>query len=708
MSLYKDASLVMIPSAYKDGRLYSIRPVEELGSELVTNGDFATDSDWTKASNWTISGGKAVADGSSQGALSQNIATSVIGKKYKISFTISNYNSGDIRMYYGGQFTSFASRNGVHSATITATTAEATLMTSINTAFNGYIDNVSVKEAITANGDFDFSRGSNLAATRVDVNGLIEKGRENQAPYSNTYNSWVQTSVSLTSNQSGYDNSSDAWLIQSSATNSAAYINQNYTHSGVFTMSVYAKKGTSNWMALATTGSHFAHFDLENGVVGVATGANIIDHKIQSVGNGWYRCSMTSRGFSNFYVFIANGDNDRNTNSGDNIYIQDFQLEQGLVATDYIETGTSAAQSGILEDMPRLDYSGGASCPSLLLEPQRTNLVNFSTYFDGWTKGRTSITSNEAISPDGLKNASYLYDTTDSGTHRVYSNNISVTSGQSQALTLYAKAGTFDTFRMKVNQNNEIDLNFGNFDFDLTNGTCSNSGGSIESMGDGWYKCTAVGSVNASVSSRMFIYLINNSGQVSYTGTGNDYIQIYGAQYESNVSYPTSYIPTYGTSQTRSADTTNSSGLDVSGFHTGEDFTMFVDLAKNESLARDNSSGGVSIRKANQTAGSLRIYRASGSATTNWVVWFDDSSVQNPLPKRIEGDNPKVAIKRIYTTGEWKVFVNGVAVWTKYNTNYSPMANLQIIAGGSPQELKGVTLFDTALTDSECIALTTL
>jgi len=28
-------------------------------------------------------------------------------------------------------------------------------------------------------GDFTFSRGSNLTATRVDSNGLIEKGREN-------------------------------------------------------------------------------------------------------------------------------------------------------------------------------------------------------------------------------------------------------------------------------------------------------------------------------------------------------------------------------------------------------------------------------------------------------------------------------------------------------------------------------------------------
>jgi len=42
-------------------------------------------------------------------------------------------------------------------------------------------------------GDFTFSRGSNLAATRVDVNGLIEKGRENLLTYSNDF-SQKQTS----------------------------------------------------------------------------------------------------------------------------------------------------------------------------------------------------------------------------------------------------------------------------------------------------------------------------------------------------------------------------------------------------------------------------------------------------------------------------------------------------------------------------------
>ena len=46
-----------------------------------------------------------------------------------------------------------------------------------------------------------------------------------------------------------------------------------------------------------------------------------------------------------------------------------------MVSSDDIETVSSTALAGFLEDMPRLDYNGGATCPSLLLEPQRANLV---------------------------------------------------------------------------------------------------------------------------------------------------------------------------------------------------------------------------------------------------------------------------------------------------------------------------------------------
>jgi hypothetical protein len=57
-------------------------------------------------------------------------------------------------------------------------------------------------------GDFTFSRGSNLAATRVGADGLIEKGRENLLLQSNNFSTtWGKNNASVTSGQSGYDGS---------------------------------------------------------------------------------------------------------------------------------------------------------------------------------------------------------------------------------------------------------------------------------------------------------------------------------------------------------------------------------------------------------------------------------------------------------------------------------------------------------------------
>ena len=63
-------------------------------------------------------------------------------------------------------------------------------------------------------GDFTFSRGSNLAATRISASQLIEKGRENVLLQSNQFDTtWINVNSSETGGQSGYDGSSDAWLL---------------------------------------------------------------------------------------------------------------------------------------------------------------------------------------------------------------------------------------------------------------------------------------------------------------------------------------------------------------------------------------------------------------------------------------------------------------------------------------------------------------
>ena len=301
----------------------------------------------------------------------------------------------------------------------------------------------------TGDGDMTFSRGS--SATRVNSEGLIEKERANLLLQSNTFSTtWSLSNGTLTGGQTGYDGSSDAWQFDASGT---AQVSQSVSTSGVQTYSIYAKAGTENGIFLRANGGSNPRcfFNLDSGTIGSEAGG-LIDSNIEDIGNGWYRCSIVYSDTTNEpRIYVA--DNSNGFPSTGNILIQDSQLESGLVATDVITTTTTTEQAGILEDMPRLDYSGGASCPSLLLEPQRSNVLPHSEYFDSsdWTKlgagtGDTAIvTTNYAISPEGLQNATRLQcDLNGGGTSSSNQSLIyDVYSGSgSQTLSIYAKSNT--------------------------------------------------------------------------------------------------------------------------------------------------------------------------------------------------------------------------------------------------------------------------
>jgi len=188
-------------------------------------------------------------------------------------------------------------------------------------------------------GDFTFSRGSNLAATRVDVNGLIEKGRENLVPRSNAFSTtWFNQNTTESSGQIGYDGTNDGWLLTKSQP--SAYIAQQYTFNGsVYTFSLYAKANDLTHIQL-WSGTFWQFFDLSAGTKGTAS-SNLIESSITSVGSGWYRVSVTGQynGLSTLRIYPAQADGDTSGSSG-SIYIQDAQLEAGLVATDYMQTGS--------------------------------------------------------------------------------------------------------------------------------------------------------------------------------------------------------------------------------------------------------------------------------------------------------------------------------------------------------------------------------
>jgi hypothetical protein len=167
---------------------------------------------------------------------------------------------------------------------------------------------------------------------------------------SNTFDTtWGAVRSSVTSGHAGYDGTNDAWLFESTTTANSASITQTNTTSGVQNFSVYAKAGTSDWIRLFGSGSptYQVYFDLSTGAVGYS--ANIIAASITPVVGGWYRCSVSANAtLSNAVLSIANGDNDPITNSGDNIYIQDAQLESTSEVGAYVETFATAQTSPVL------------------------------------------------------------------------------------------------------------------------------------------------------------------------------------------------------------------------------------------------------------------------------------------------------------------------------------------------------------------------
>jgi hypothetical protein len=113
------------------------------GSEEVTNGDFATDSDWNKGSNWSILNGVATSNGS--GLIQQSTSELTSGKTYKISFEITEYTSGGVKLYSGSGSDASTYKNtvGTHTDTLVLNGSTTSLYSN---NFIGSITNVSVKE----------------------------------------------------------------------------------------------------------------------------------------------------------------------------------------------------------------------------------------------------------------------------------------------------------------------------------------------------------------------------------------------------------------------------------------------------------------------------------------------------------------------------------------------------------------------------------
>jgi len=556
---------------------------------------------------------------------------------------------------------------------------------------------------IDRSGDFTFTRGSNLSATRVNSAGLIEKGRENLLTQSNQFDTtWATSSpATITGGQADKDGGTSAWKLEADVA-STAYVRQFInTSSSVSTFSFYAKAGTANYTFVNCV-SVTAFFDLANGVVGaISGGANVVDTSITSVAGGWYRVSLTGLGMTEQRIYTAPSNDNSVSAIGDNIYIQDAQLEAGMVATDYIETGASTVKAGILETTPRLDYSGGATEPSLLLEPSRTNLIGHSEYFgdSSWIKSASTITNNTLTSPQGSNNASYLTDDTANNFHGLYTIK-NVSSDFTCSIFVKYDNKQFVSF---LSNNNGASDRYAYFDLinKTTHTISSGLTASVEDVGNGWLRLSVMG-----VSSANGYYWWNiaaSNSTTAYVGDGTGRVGIYGAQLEEG-SYPTSYIPTYGSSATREADFATKTGIsDLIGQTQGSFFAEFKienleNLVTRRLLTLSNGNSNTRIVIYLNSLNKISIYIVDGGV----AQWDYTGTI-------LTAGTYKIAVG--YATNDFVLYVNGSLESTD-SAGSVPATNRidigsQLGSNVGEQPIKQLSVFKTRLTNVELATLTT-
>ena len=381
----------------------------------------------------------------------------------------------------------------------------------------------------------------------------------------------------------------------------------------------------------------------------------------------------------------------------------DFDYTRGSSATRINAQGLIETVSN---NSSRLNYplldGKVVGCPHHILEPQRTNLVQYSEEFNNsyWLKALTSVTANQVISPDGSQTADMLIKNADYGS--LYKTGISATSGSNYTFSVFVKKGTTDFLSLRqASGSNDVrkqfDLNTGA----VTNGLAGNQTGFVssnfEEYSNGWYRLSITCTSNGT-SITISIY----SGKVGEsTFNGNSYI--WGAMLEQG-SYPTSYIKSNsGSATTRLAETADNSGS-AATFNDSEGVLMAEISALANSgngQIRINEQGVLNsvIMEFRDSGTTLRTYIFDGNATNQF---FSETNI-NP------NDNIKIALK--YKQNDCSLYLNGFVRAT--DTTATMPSNLNALSfnqgdGNNPfyGKTKQLQYFDSALSDTELEQLT--
>jgi len=370
-------------------------------------------------------------------------------------------------------------------------------------------------------------------------------------------------------------------------------------------------------------------------------------------------------------------------------------------------SATRINKDGLIETVgngvSRLNYpmiDGVVSgCPHHILEPQRSNLLSYSNDFSQWSNGSSLISSNTFISPDGTLNASTLDKTSSYGAIGIGTSSASV--GQVYTFSVFVKINTTNYISLRVGGgSNDVRKEINLITGVVTDGAGANQSGFIDSNVENFNKDFYRASITVTGDATTLTCNVY-AGEVGNT-TNDGLIDIYGAMLEQG-SYPTSYIPTNGSTVTRSAETANGSGN--SEVFNDSEGVLFANI-NSQTL----SSGNDRVLSISDGTTNNRIFigfrESAGGVIYSFVIVGGVAQANYNTNITSLNTYSKVTLK--YKQNDFSIYVNGFKVYEDTSGSVFPsgtLSNLSFNQGISSNNFYGKTkelgYYDTALTDAE-------
>ena len=372
-------------------------------------------------------------------------------------------------------------------------------------------------------------------------------------------------------------------------------------------------------------------------------------------------------------------------------------------------TATFVGADGLIKTaasgVPRFDHNPttGESL-GLLVEEARTNDFSYSSGFDqsAWTKLDLNAIPNSALAPDGTLTAFKLAPNATETSHRLQR----VIGGSTPSIfTIYLKAGEYTTCDIY-----SINPDFG-ARINLTNGTLSTSsdsplsakpatGISVQPVGNGWYRVAIPGRNSTNINNPIQIAPLRYG---SFAGDGTSGIFAWGAQLEP-ASFPTSYIPTTGSTVTRAADVASMTGTNFSSWYRQDEGTLFI---RYKQYANQGGWRGIFSGGSGNTFPALQTNNTGGTAQA-WTQTYEASTSINIT--LAQGQQHKVAIGHKITSGLSIAIDGGNPSSISYNVAQSTATTINFTQGYysevNNQHISRFAFYPVRLPDAQFQALT--